>query len=55
MTFPVTFRFFFFQKGGITENLRPTLCIKEKTNKQSKNNNTKKQNRKKITYQQNNI
>ena len=39
--------FSFFRKGGITENQRPTLYNKEKTNKQSKNNNTQKQNRKK--------
>ena len=38
--------FSFFRKGGITENQRPTLYNKEKTNKQSKNNNTQKQNRK---------
>jgi len=41
--------FAFFRKGGFTENLRPTLCNKEKTYKQSKNNNNKKL--KKITYQ----
>ena len=39
--------FSFFRKGGITENQRPTLYNKEKTNKQSKNNNTQKQNREK--------
>ena len=39
--------FSFFRKGGITENQRPTLYNKEKPNKQSKNNNTQKQNRKK--------
>ena len=47
--------FSFFRKGGITENQRPTLYNKEKTNKQSKNNNTQKQNQKKITYQQERI
>ena len=47
--FPVTFRSFF-QKGGITENLRPTLCNKEKTNKQSKNNNTQKLHINKIPF-----
>ena len=45
----------FFRKGGITENLRPTLSNKEKTKKRSKNNNTRKQNKQKITDEQNTI
>ena len=39
--------FSFFRKGDITENQRPTLYNKEKTNKQSKNNNTKNKTEKK--------
>ena len=41
----------FFRKGGITENLRPPVCNKEK-NKERKNNNNSNKNQKKLHINQ---